>query len=121
MFGPRGESSKDVERLIQLSAELGADRRWREIGARSKVQAKAFIAHRMQESIGITAVRAFAMVKRECLGIMLGNSHAGAARRKTANQFAKELAQDYSSWAFGGIYEKMTATLRRTVIESCSA
>ena len=105
VFGPRGESSKDVERLIQLCAELGADRRWREIGARSKVQAKAFIAHRMREDIGITAVRAFAMVKRECLGIMLGNSRAGAARRKTANQFAKELAQDYSSWAFGGIYD----------------
>ena len=66
---------------------------------------EAFIAHRMRESIGITAVRAFAMVKRECLGIMLGNSRAGAARRKTANQFAKELAQDYSSWAFGGIYD----------------
>lgn len=105
VFGPRGESSNDVERLIQLSAEIGADRRWRELGARSKVEAKAFIARTMRESIGITAVRAFAMVKRECLGIMLGNAHAGAARRKTANQFAKELAQDYNSWANGGRYD----------------
>ena len=105
VFGPRGESSKDVERLIQLSAEIGSDRRWRELGARSKVEAKAFIARKMRESIGITAVRAFAMVKRECLGIALGNSRAGVARRKTANQFAKELAQEYNSWAHGGHFD----------------
>ena len=57
------------------------------LGARSKVEAKASIGRSVRKSIAITAVlRAFAMVKRECLGIMFGNARAGAARRKTANQ-----------------------------------
>ena len=105
VFGPRGESSKDVERLIKISAEIGGERRWRDLRARSKVEAKAFIAHRMRRSIGITAIRAFAMVKRECLGIVLGNGTSGAARRKSANLFAKEMRQEYYNWCYGGRFD----------------
>ena len=49
----------------------------------------------MHSKISITAIRAFAMVKRECLGIVLGNGTSGAARRKSANLFAKEMRQEY--------------------------
>ena len=73
--------------------------------ARSKVEAKAFIAYRMRRSFGITAIRAFAMVKRECLGIVLGNGTSGAARRKSANFFAKEMRQEYYNWCYGGRFD----------------
>ena len=103
VFGPRGESSKDVERLISASAAIGGERRWRELGARSAVEAKAFIKYKMREAFGITAIRASAMVKRECLGIVLGNASGGEARRKSANLFRKRMHQDYYSTTLGGL------------------
>ena len=104
VFGPRGESSKDVESLIKACAESGGERRWRELGARSAVEATAFIANRMRKAIGITAVRANAMVKREALGIVLGNGNAGAARRGP-NLFRKRMCEEYYSWWTGGRFD----------------
>ena len=105
VFGPRGESSEDVERLISACAASGGERRWRELGARSAVEATAFIKYKMREAIGITAIRASAMVKRECLGIVLGNASGGAARRKAANLFRKRMHQDYYAWWTGGRFD----------------
>ena len=51
------------------------------------------------------AIRAFAMVKRECLGIVLGNGTSGAARRKSANLFAKEMRQEYYNCCYGGRFD----------------
>ena len=48
VFSPRGESSKDVGSLIKACAESGGERRWRELGARSAVEATAFIASHAQ-------------------------------------------------------------------------
>ena len=105
VFGPRGESSEDVERLISACAASGGERRWRELGARSAVEATAFIKYRMRQAIGITAIRASAMVKRECLGIVLGNASGGAARRNAANLFRKRMHQDYYAWWTGGRFD----------------
>ena len=38
VFGPRGESSSDVTRLISLASEIGGERRWRQMGARSRTK-----------------------------------------------------------------------------------
>ena len=76
----------------------------------------AFIKYKMREAIGITAIRASAMVKRECLGIMLGNVSGGAARRKSASLFRKRMCQDYYAWWTGGRFDQRTATLWRAVI-----
>ena len=87
------------------SAAVGGERRWRELGARSAVEAKAFIKYKMREAIGVTAIRASAMVKRECLGIVLGNASGGEARRKSANLFRKWMNQDYYAWWTGGRFD----------------
>ena len=69
------------------------------------VEATVFIKYKMREAIGITAIRASAMVKRECLGIVLGNASGGAARRKEANLFRKRMHQDYYAWWTGGRFD----------------
>ena len=46
------------------------------------------------------------MVKRECLGIVLGNASGGEARRKSANNlFRKRMHQDYYAWWTGGRFD----------------
>ena len=45
------------------------------------------------------------MVKRECLGIVLGNASGGEARRKSANLFRKRMHQDHYAWWTGGRFD----------------
>ena len=52
---------------------IGAERKWREIGAKSVVDAVPIILRRMRRSIGITAVIAEQHLRATRLGIVLGN------------------------------------------------
>ena len=101
VFGARGESSKDVARLIKLTATIAAERRWRELGARSVGDARNAIMHSVRRSLGIVAVREAAKLKRERLGIVLGNGSAASERRRGAKRRAQRMHHDYANWAFG--------------------
>ena len=101
VFGPRGEVSKDVERLIRKAAEVGAERRWRLMGARSQQEARAALLFMMRRSIGITAVRANAKMMRERLGLVLGNGAAASKRRRCAKQKERNVDNNYWNWSCG--------------------
>jgi hypothetical protein len=102
VIGPRAETSKDVERFIDKCSEIGAERRWRRMGARSQVEAKAYIKFAMRRSIGVVAARANAKLVRERLGICLGrDGTTGANRRRRAKYFARKVDQEYFNWAAG--------------------
>ena len=82
--GPRGSVSKDLDSLVNLMAEIGAERKWRMMGARSALEARAVIKGRLRRSIGITAVVAEAMLRSDRLGIAIGDGTAASRRRKEA-------------------------------------
>ena len=87
VFGPRGSASKAVGELIKKMAKSGAERRWRQMGARSVIEARGIVTNRMRRSFGITACLAAARLKRERLGFALGDGEA-ASKRRRAQQFS---------------------------------
>jgi hypothetical protein len=100
VIGPRGEGSKDLHRLVTITSEIAAERRWRGMGARNQQEARAIIKCRMIRSIGITAVREATRMKRERLGIVLGNETAASRTRQRAGQFARTMREEYCA-SFG--------------------
>ena len=65
-------------------ADIGAERNWQKMGARTAAEARATIKGRLRRSIGITAVVAEAMLRSDRLGIALGDGEAAARRRRQA-------------------------------------
>ena len=83
-------------------AAVGAERRWRAIGARSVRGARSVFVSRIRRSIGITAVRAAAKLKRERLQLFLSGGGARAAGRRTAGQArASSMREEYHDHYFG--------------------
>ena len=102
VFGPRGESSKGRRAPhLARASEIGAERRWREMGARSISEAKAYIKFAMRRSIGITATRAEAGLVRERLGLLLSGAGAAAARMSSQKAWNERHNREYAEWAFG--------------------
>jgi len=99
VIGMRGESSKDVDRFVRKTAEIGGERKWRRMGARSAREATAAIMHSMRRSIGIVATRVNAIFLRERLGVVLGNSPAASKRRKQAKYQERKMRHNYAHWA----------------------
>ena len=95
VIGPRGEGSKDIHRLINMTSEIAAEHRWREMGARSVDEARIVFRGRMRRSIGITAVREAAKLKRERLGIVLGDGKAAETRRRWGAHFSRKMQEEY--------------------------
>ena len=95
VIGPRGEGSEDLHRLLDTIADLAAERKWRRMCARNPHEARAVIAARMYRSIDILSVREAAKMKRERLGIALGDRSAASRRRKRAGQFARTMREDH--------------------------
>ena len=97
VIGPRGEGSEDLHRLLDTIADVAAERKWRRMGARNPHEARAVIAARVYRSIGILSVREAAKMKRERLGIALGDGSAASRRRKRAGQFARTMREEYQA------------------------
>jgi len=95
VIGPRGEGSDDLHRFVTITSEIAAERRWRGIGARNQQEARSVIKGRMIRSIGITAVREAARMKRERLGVALGDASAANRTRQRAGQFARTMREEY--------------------------
>ena len=101
VVGPRAECSPDLHRLVDVMAEVGAVRSWRQMGARSVVEARGVIKTRVRRMIGINAARAGAVLKRERLGIALGGGKAAAGRRSSAFK-ARTMREERYDQQFGG-------------------
>jgi hypothetical protein len=97
VFGPRGEGSKGVHFLIKNFAELGAERSWRGMGARSQIEGRACITASLRRSLGIAASRSAARLKSDRLGIALGDGKAAAKRRAYSSFRARSMWEEYYS------------------------
>ena len=82
VFGAVAESSPDVEAFIDDCAVMGAERKWRSMGARSVREARGLIRGMCLETIGIAAARAAARCKLDRANLMEGNEEGSAAQRR---------------------------------------
>lgn len=95
VVGPRGEVSKDMVWLVSAMATVGAERKWRTMGARSIPEARAVLKRRFTRMVGNFSIRAAARLKREVLGIALGGGAAAAKARERAKRFHHNLSNEY--------------------------
>ena len=100
VIGPRAECSSDLHGLVDAMAEVGAEASWRRMGARSVIGARGVIKSRLIRMIGINAARANATLKRERLGIALGDGVHAFARRRSAF-YARTMREEYYDQAYG--------------------
>ena len=102
VLGPRGEGSEDLIALLRDTAKAAADKFWRKLGANSEDEARGHFVQRYFRSVGITAVRESARIKRERLGICLSATGvAGAAYRQESRRRFQEAREEYC-WKYGG-------------------
>jgi hypothetical protein len=95
VMGTRGEASKDLLQLIGEMADVSGERCWREIGARSPKDARKYMLGVLRRKIGIASVTANATLKRERLGIALGDGKAAADRREGHAWNMRHLREGY--------------------------
>ena len=103
VLGPRGEGSEDLIVLLRETAKAAAQKLWRKLGATSAEEARGHFVQRFFRSVGITAVREAAKIKRERLGFLLsatGTTFA-ASRQEAQRQF--EQARREYCWQYGGV------------------
>jgi len=91
-----------MHRLVNVMAEVGAVNTWRHMGARSIVEARGVIKNRIIRMIGINAARANAVLKRERLGIALGDGTKAAGRRYSAFKKRSMREERYDQQYGGG-------------------
>ena len=82
--GPRGGFSSDLRKFIKKISLLGAERKWRLMGARSLKEAAGVIKARITRSLAISAVIQEEYLRHDRLGRFLGDDKAATERRNTA-------------------------------------
>ena len=87
--GPRGSVSSGLHRVIEGIAEIGAERNWRAMGARSVLEARAVLINRVRRGIGIVATRAAARLMIGRLGVACGDGRKAAERRRNAKSYRR--------------------------------
>jgi hypothetical protein len=103
--GPRGEMSADMHRLIAKTAKAAAQRKWRNTGTRTVVEAAGLYKFMITRSLGIAAVRANAVMITDRLGLLIGDASAAHATRQNAmenNKTAQEAYETYYARGQGG-------------------
>ena len=95
VVGPRGEISSDLESFIGRLSEVGAERMWKTMGARSIKEAKAVIKVRLIRTIGITGFRGYARLVMDRLGTVVGDGKKAAERRAKARSAGMEWRDEY--------------------------
>ena len=83
VFGAFGEASTDVEQLLQACAKIGAERHWREMGARKPEEAQDVLLAKYRRQIGVEAVRGHATLKLDRLRQVRGGNQDNVAWRRT--------------------------------------
>jgi len=82
VFGAHGEASSDVDEFIDMLAEFGSERTWRDMGCRSQKEAGAVIKSMARRAIGIEAARGAARLKLARITVMSGDMKQAASRRR---------------------------------------
>ena len=82
--GPRGSFSSDLRKFIKKISLLGAERKWRLMGARSLKEAAGVIKTRITRSLAISAVIQEESLRHDRLGRLLGDDKAATKRRDAA-------------------------------------
>ena len=77
VFGAYAESSRDVTRLMEIAAEMGAGAGWREMGSRTEQEARGFLVAYLRRRWGTAAAIAHARMRLARLPYV-GRSHAEA-------------------------------------------
>ena len=96
VLGAFGEASRDLHTLVKLIGDLGASRGWREMGARTVVEASAVLHQRARRHIGIEAVRSHARLKLDRLAWVTGGAAAAGTRRTNARSRARAQRDAYN-------------------------
>jgi len=99
VVGAYAEASKDLLNLLRDTATLGAQRCWRDMGARSVDEAAGLLYTKLRRNLGIAAARARArlLIDRVTL-VLAGNGARAAAQRRAAGRFAwRELRTERGS------------------------
>ena len=60
VFGAYSEASRDVHHLLDAAADRMAEHRWRELGARTKEEARGFFIGAVRRRMGLATARAMA-------------------------------------------------------------
>ena len=81
--------------LFNEMAKVGAERKWRIMGARSIPDARAVLQRRFTRMVGNFLIRAAERLKREVLGSALGGGAAAAKAREKAKRFHHNLTNEY--------------------------
>jgi hypothetical protein len=102
VVGPRGECSDDLAELLRMIATTAGNRKWRELGATSPVEARAVYLERAFRAVGITAARANAQMLRERLGIWRSGSAQSANVNRAEQKRQHDAARDEYASSFGG-------------------
>ena len=77
VFGTYAESSRDVARLMEIAAEMGAGAGWREMGSRTEQEARGFLVAYLRRRWGTAAAIAQARMRLARLPYV-GRTHAEA-------------------------------------------
>ena len=96
--GPRGEMSGDAHKLVDTIATRASERKWRRMGARNPIEARAIVKNFVTRKIGIVAVRANAAMLVDRLGILQGDGSSASKRRKTAKGADKWAEEEYEAY-----------------------
>ena len=102
VLGPRGEGSEDLITLLRETAKAAAQKLWRKLGASSAEEARGHFVQRFFRSVGITAVREAAKIKRERLGFLLSATGTTFAVNRQEAQRQFEQARREYCWQYGG-------------------
>ena len=93
-IGAHGECSADIQNLINLMAQRGAQRRYREMGFKSPIAAKITVLAQVSLAIGIEAIRGVSRVRLANLDTVLaGHASSKAAEYRRANTSKRAAAR----------------------------
>ena len=101
VVGSWGEVSRDVSRFVDLLAEVGATKLWRNIEkARSIKEVQGVIKTRLRRILGITAVRTAQVLKLHRLAHITGDFQRAQIRSRRARAHFTDYRADYEA-SFG--------------------
>ena len=93
VFGAFGETNDEVERLMHVLAEAGAEKHWRRMKARSAEEAKGAFAWLLRRRWGITALRENARLRLDRLQYLGAGARGGDQRAAASFANAERRSQ----------------------------
>ena len=95
VIGAFGEINNEFDKLLKHVAEIGAERNWRTMGARSQSEARGALISYFRDIVGICAVRENARMKARVLGTLLGDYDEACKRRGSGRRRFERFRRAY--------------------------